>query len=258
MSKKYLFQTSLFAFFFLLILPSLRVNAQETEISVLLENISQRLKSYPARENWDAHVKTKMIRLDKNWQPKKTTIVDKIVTVNGAVKEEKILAAQEEEKGRIKDVTKKMQKDAAKAAEKSRENARKGKKHDERRLELGEEKLFPFGEKQRGFYEFKLLDEQDLRDTAVYVVQSRSFRKSRDYYEGLYYIAKDTFDILKVVLHPAKFSGPLKKLEMKVEFDLTPGGYFVVIKTWAKLHIGLIIKNIRIEMEEIYSDYSIK
>jgi len=248
-----------FFIFNLLVTPIISLpQAQEADINALLDRISQRMENYPEQTHWDARVSTKMIRMDKNWQPKKTTAVEKILTVTGDIREEKILAAQEEEKGRIKDITLKQQKDADKAAKKSREKARKGKPQDERRLELGGEKLFPFGEKQRGYYSFKLLDEQILKDIAVYVVQSSSYRKSRDYYEGLYYIAKDTFDILKVELLPAKLSGPLKKLEMKVEFNVTPEGHFVVVKTWAKLHIGLVIKNFRIVMEELYADYNIR
>lgn len=258
MPKKHTLPSGFFILSFLLLLPFLRADAQEMEISTLLDKIAQRMESYPDQENWEARVKAIMIRMDKEWQPQKTTRVDKIVTVSGDVREEKILAAQEEEKGRIKDVTAKMQKDAAKAAAKSRENARQGKPQDERRMELGGEKLFPFGAKQRSFYEFELLDEQALRDRAVYLVRSRSFRKSRDFYEGLYYITTDTFDILKVELQPAKLSGPLKLFEMMVEFDVTPEGHFVVVKTWAKVHIGLVIKNIRIEMEENYSDHNIK
>jgi hypothetical protein len=89
----------------------------------------------------------------------------------------------------------------------------------------------------------------------VYILENRSKLKSSDNYEGKYYIHPETFDILRADIRPAKNPGPLKLLEMRIDFGRIPEGYLVIRAASVRIHVGLIIKNIRMESEEIYSDF---
>ena len=124
-------------------------------------------------------------------------------------------------------------------------------------MDLSQDDIFPFGENRRKDYEFDLRQGSLSDKRMVYILETHSQLKSSDYFEGKYFIHPDTFDILRVEIRPAKNSGPLKLLEMHIDFGRIPEGYLVVRVAKVRIHVGLIIKNIRMESEEIYSDYEV-
>jgi len=62
---------------------------------------------------------------------------------------------------------------------------------------------------------------------------------------------------VRAELRLAKNPGPLKVMEMSMDFLVIPEGYFVLRKMTARVHVGLIVKNIRREVVDEYSDYQI-
>jgi hypothetical protein len=226
----------------------------------LVDKMHEKIQSIPDMDNWQASVLTTLIEMDKNWEPKKKTVIEKLTTVENKIRTEKILSATEYDKDKTKDVTAKYIVEAAKLNRKNKSDAgnkgkRRGGRH--RGMDLTRDELFPFGENRRKDYEYVLLEDSLNNDQTVYVLETRSKLKSSDYFEGKYYVHPETFDVLKAELRPAKYPGPLKLLEMDIDFDRLPEGYLVIREAKVRIHVGLIIKNIRIESEEIYSDYEV-
>jgi hypothetical protein len=46
-------------------------------------------------------------------------------------------------------------------------------------------------------------------------------------------------------------------MEMGMDFYVLPEGYFVLRKMAVRIHVGLVVKNIRQDVIEEYSDYRI-
>jgi hypothetical protein len=226
----------------------------------VVEKAQAKIVSTPEINNWQASTLTTLFEMDKNWEPKKKTVIQKLTTVRNKKRSEKILSAMEYHEDKTKDVTAKYQAEAAKFNKKNEaiangEEKRRSGRH--RGLDLEWEEFFPFGESRKKDYEYKLRQELLKNGQNVYVIETRSKIKSSDYFEGIYHIHPETFDVLHAELRPAKFPGPLKLLEMRIDFDLLPEGYLVIKAAKVRIHVGLIVKNIRMESEEIYSDYRV-
>ena len=97
---------------FLLFLPTLFALAasktlQETNVADVVDRTAKRLESYPEMSHWQALVLSKKTEMDKNWKPKKETVVQKTLLMKDKIQQEKIQSAVEIEKGKSKDVTQK-------------------------------------------------------------------------------------------------------------------------------------------------------
>jgi len=258
---------SFWAVFMVVCIPSSPVhffssNPDLPQLSTMevVEKVQAKIVSTPEMKNWQASVLTTLYEMDKNWEPKKKTVIQKLTTVRNKKRSEKILSATEYHEDKIKDVTAKYREEAAKFNKKNEANANgeeKSRRGRHRGLDLERDEFFPFGESRKQDYEYALHQERSNNGLEVYVIETRSQVKSSDYFEGVYHIHPETFDVLHAELRPAKFPGPLKLLEMRLDFDRLPGGYLVVKTAKVRIHVGLIIKNIRIESEEIYSDYRV-
>jgi hypothetical protein len=124
-------------------------------------------------------------------------------------------------------------------------------------MEISLEEILPFSEKNRENYEFTLLDETTLEGAFVYIVEARAKQRTEDFFEGKFFINRETFDIHRTELQLAKNPGPMKVIEMAMDFQILPEGYFVVKKMYFRIHVGLVVKNIRREGIEEYSDFQI-
>lgn len=258
---------NIFAILLTIFAASLSINSvssiqgnPELSTTELVEKIQEKILSVPEMDNWQASVLTTLFDMDKNWEPKKKTIIEKLIIVENKKRTEKILSAIEYDEDKTKDMTSKYQAEAAKfnkknQAEQGDDGKRKGGRH--RSLDLKRDELFPFGENKRQDYEFDLREGSLAEGQRVYILETRSLQKSADYFEGKYYFQPETFDVLRAELRPAKFPGPLKLLEMHIDFDRLPEGHLVIRTAKVRIHVGLIIKNIRMESEEIYSDYKV-
>ncbi|MGD8540489.1 MAG: outer membrane lipoprotein-sorting protein, partial [Candidatus Aminicenantes bacterium] len=161
-----------------------------------------------------------------------------------------------------KDVTQKYINESYKEMQKRARERKKAKDkngEDDRRrhMDFSFDELFPFNEKNRGNYEFTLLEENSLEGTSVYVIDARAKQRTKDFFEGLFYIDRETWDILRAELRLAKNPGPLKVMNMNLDLKVLPEGYLTVRKAYVRIHVGLVVKNIRREVVDEYSDYEI-
>lgn len=260
-------------------LPGSSLSADEA--AELVAKVGERLASYPKLESWQARALSTTSYMNSAWKPTKTTTVEKIVTVDGRRRSEEILKAVETEGGRTRDITEKMRTEARERAE-SRERQPDGQKSGHGRLESdppeenprgdGERsgsrrrrglnfslnEILPFSPEMRTGYNFTIKGPFILNGAPVIVLQSRSKVRSEEKFEGLYYIDPTTHDVLRAELTMAKKPAPLKRMEMEVEFAVLAGGHQVMTRAAIRMHVGLVVKNIRIEAVETYSDHRIQ
>ena len=226
----------------------------------VVEKTAQRVLSYPEITHFKFSATSTMHEMDKNWKSKKKTVVKKVVLVKDDTRQESIKSAVEIKKGKTKDVTqkyinesyKKMEKAARQRKEAREEGEEKNTRH---RTDISIDEILPFNEKNRGNYEFSLLAETTLDDVPVYVLDARAKQRTKDFFEGKFYINRETFDIHRAELQLAKNPGPLKLMEMAVDFQVLPEGFLVLKKMSFRIHVGLVVKNIRREGTEEYFDY---
>jgi len=235
---------------------------QVVDVADVVDKTAQRLESYPEMSHWQASVLSKKTEMDKNWKPKKETVVQKTVLMKDKSQQEKIQSAVEIKKGKSKDVTQKYinqaYKDMQKAArEKKKSKDKDGEQERSRRMDLSLDEMFPFSEKNRENYDFTLLEETVLEGIPVYALDANAKQRTKDFFDGIFYINKETWDILRAELQLAKNPGPLKVMEMGMDFQVLPEGYFTLRKIFVRIHLGLVVKNIRQEVVDEYSDYQI-
>jgi hypothetical protein len=198
--------------------------------------------------------------MTSEWTPKSVTMTEKIVTVDAGLWSEEILSAKETEDGQTRDITKKLQEEARERAEKQKRSTADDRKADQRSrgrrsLDMTRDEVLPFGPDKRAGYDFTIEATADLAGSPAVLLRSRSRVRSDEKLEGLYYVDPSTCDIRRAELTLAKRPGPLKRMEMEVDFRVLPEGYQVMEKAVVRIHVGLIVKNIRIEAVETYSDY---
>ena len=235
-----------------------RIVQDNLNVEKIVEEVAVRIANYPQLKNWQVSVLSTAVRMDKNWKPQKETIVKKTVIVEGEERTEDIISAVEIEKDKTKDVTEKFREDALKEKRKREERRVEGKSEDEGgRREISVDDMFPFGVTERKNFIFTLREDSELEGIPVFILEAMAKMRTDKYYDGKYYIDKEDYRILKVELKPAKNPSVLKLFEMEAYFQIIPGGYFVLEKTKVRIHVGLVIKNIRMDAEEVYSDYKI-
>ena len=93
----------------------------------LVDRVAARIAEFPEIKDYEAEVSAMLITVDKHWKAKKTTLVEKIVRSRDGIREEEILTAVETEKGKRKDVTRKVREDTRKQQEKARKEREKRK-----------------------------------------------------------------------------------------------------------------------------------
>jgi hypothetical protein len=233
------------------------------EAAELVAKLADRLASYPELTSWQARAHATTSFMTSSWKPKKTTTTEKIVTADGKLWSEEILSAVETEDGRTRDVTDDARAEARERAEKQRRATDEGRKEDQRRrgrrsLDMTRDEVLPFNPEKHSGYDFTLKGPSDLDGAPVIVLQSRSRVRSQDKLEGLYYIDPETYDVLRAELTIAKRPAPLKRMEMEMEFQVLPSGHQVLTRAVMRMHIGLVVKNIRIEAIETYTDHIIR
>ncbi len=251
------------------------------ETTELVVKVGERLASYPKLESWQAKAVSTNSYMNSAWKPTKTTTLEKLVTIDGRRRSEEILKAVETEGGRTRDVTEKMRAEARERAESrqrpsddpgsghgrpesdpSEGNPRgDGERSSSRRRRgpnLSPDEILPFGPASRSGYDFTVKGPSSLNGAPVIVLQSRSRVRSQDKLEGLYYIDPETYDVLRAELTMAKKPAALKSMQAEVEFAVLPGGHQVMTRAAMRMHVGLVVKNIRFEGVEIYTGHRIQ
>lgn len=233
------------------------------EALALVEQVAARIASYPVPGSWQAKAHATTSRMTSDWKPKSTMTSEKMVTVADGRWSEEILSSIETEDGRTRDVTAEQQKEARERAAKQRRasaDERKGEQRSRgrRSLDLSRDELFPFDPGHRSGYDFTVEGPSELDGAAVIVLRSRSRVRSEEKLEGLYFIDPQTSDIRRAELTVAKKPGPLKRMEMDLDFLVLPEGYHMMAKAVMRLHVDILIKNVRVEAVEAYSDFAVR
>ena len=236
----------------------LLILAQGVSDEIILGRTAERLASYPRLQNVEVRTISLLREMDKNWKPKKETKVEKWVRMRDGSQQEEILSALETKNGRSRDVTAKMAEEARKQAEKAEKQSAKGKPEEEgRRQSLSIEEMFPFSENKQEHYTFTRQSDSYVGRRSVYVIEAKARMRSKKFVEGLYYIDKRSFDVLQAEVHFAKNPTAVKRFEMEARFRVLEQGFLVLEWSRVRIHVGLVVKNIRMEAEEQYQDYTI-
>ncbi len=112
--------------------------------------------------------------------------------------------------------------------------------------------LTPEGE---GAYDFFLLGSDNLNGVDVWIIEFRAKKRGKEYVNGRGYITKDTCDIIRAELTPAKISRLVKKLSVCVT-SARIQGYWVPVKFEVEVKIKLSFLYYKhITIEETYSDF---
>jgi len=114
--------------------------------------------------------------------------------------------------------------------------------------------LTPEGE---GCYNFQLAGSGTCNGKDVWLIDFKAKEKKDEYVNGRGYVSKDTFDIMRVELVPAKLSRVVKGLEISVA-SVSVNGYWMPIKFLMDLEIKVgFLYHKHIIIEETYSDYKL-
>lgn len=234
---------------------------QDADLNALLDRIAERAETRPEIKDWRAKAVSVATEMDKNWQPKKTTRVTKTVAVTGSERSERVIEALQTEKGVTKDLTDEFRREAGEgggAKDKPEENESQtgdGKRGMSRSLSL--EELLPFGEKARRNFTFTRLPDEIIEGRTVYILESKAKVKGEKFWEGRYFISPESHDVLRVSLTLSKNPKFVKELSTEIDFQLLPDGNFFIKKTRMKVDAGMVIKHVRMVIEEEYSDIEI-
>lgn len=236
-------------------------SAQEVTAEEILDRTAERVAAYPELKNMEARASSTVLNMDKNWKAKKTTLVEKVVRVSDGLRSEEILSARETAKGRTQDVTAKFAEDARKQEEKARKRrakrAAKGEEEEGGRRDFTAEQMFPFDQERRGEYTFTRKGGSYVGRRSVHVIETRAKVPSDERVDGLYYIDQQTFDVLQAEVHFSKNPKMVKRFEMEARFKVLPEGHLVMERSLIRIHVGLVVKSIRVEAVEEYRDYKI-
>lgn len=237
-------------------------DGQVSDLIPLLDGIADKAASYTPLEYWRASVKSVQTKVDKNWKPEKVTTVSRIVTIRKDAYDEQILKAEETEKGRTRDITANYAQDSRERLEKGRrkEAERKAKRkpeEDDDRSEMSLKEFLPFDKARRGDFDFVRLPAELLDGAAALVIEVKARVKDEKNWEGRFYIAPDSLDILKVTLRPSKNPKYVKELEMEMSLRVLPGNHLVLRSSRARINGGIFIKHIRMISVDEYSEYEV-
>ncbi len=234
-----------------------KTHPENMAVAEVVEKVCQRLASYPDFEKWQAEVVSSYYYTDKNWQPERIRRVKKRLVVDGETRDEEILEAVEIENGKARDITEEYRKQRLERLKKLKEETEKARKSGQQpaaKNQLTKEDLIPFSEKKKSLYNFRLIGEEVYQGVRVFVVEARAREKKENLFEGKYYISKETFDPLKMILQPSRFPNFVR--EFQVEIELEPWqGFLMLKKSRLRVYGGFLFKSIRMVIEEDYTDF---
>ncbi len=225
-------------------IPSAGPSDDTSDLSAILDAVARKVRTYSNFENWETMVVSIRTRMNRHWQPVKTTRIIKHLRISGESTLENILEAWETEDGVTQDIT----------AEVRRKSSKKPQDRKGRIREIAKEDLVPFDGEHRGAYTFRRQADTQMDGIPALVIETRALSADSDLWEGTYIIAKDTFDILKITLKPSR--RPIFVRNMEAEMEFRPGSEGIIPKILRfKVHAGFLIKSIRMTVVEEYRDF---
>jgi hypothetical protein len=202
--------------------------------------------------------------MDRKWRPVKTTVLTKTVEVKDGRRRETILKAVETKDGKTEDVTERYLAEAAARRERQRQRERDGAQRPERPREGGGDgrrgnrmniqDLLPFAPERRVEFVFAARETADSAGRQLVVLDVKARVKDTRNWEGTYTIDPATSDIREVRLVPSKNPTFVKDLAVEAEVEVLPSGAFILKRTRLKVNAGFLVKHVRTDTEEIYSD----
>ena len=152
----------------------------------------------------------------------------------------------------------------AERAEKQRRSSADERKDEQRSrgrrsLDIARDEVLPFGPDKRDGYDFTVEGTAELDGAPVIVLRSRSRVRSDEKFEGLYFV--DPGDLRRPPgradprqeARPPQAHGDGDRLRWS-----SRRATMVMTKAVMRIHVGLIVKNIRIEAVESYSDHVVR
>ncbi len=229
---------------------------QSQELDSLFNQINKKINTYHLGSNYSCNVISKEFEMDKHWQVKKIKVIEKVVTQKDSVRNEEIVRATEYEKDKEKDITEDIRKEQAEQLkELEEEQADPDENERNSAMSLSLESIFPFADSTRHQYLFTWMADTVIDGKSYIQIESVAKGKSNEWIEGIYRIQADTYMITHMDLHFSKNPRFVKELRLKFWFNEFDGNRWLPVKIWTHIHVGLLIKNIRREFEETYSDY---
>lgn len=237
------------------------VFSQPQDLDELIRKIDTRSKSYKEYHKYTASVLSVQREMDDAWKPKKVTSIEKQISKNDSSRTETITRASEIQDGRETDITAKILEKQEKQKEraKSKNEPKKPSKQDGKNqsLSLGQKELFPFAEEERKNYTFIQKPDTVLSGHAVLYIQTQARDRQSNKYEGSFFVDSKTYDILCIDVLPVKNPKFVKNLRIRMAFEVLPGDYWMFKSIWMRVYAGILIKKVRMEVEETYSNFTI-
>jgi hypothetical protein len=238
-----------------LILVSAVPLRSQVPVDSLILDIDRRSQAYEDYQNVNMLVSSETRFMNGKWQPDKIVLTEKRAFQKDGKTWEEIIRVTEQENGREKDLTAKAAEEASKAREKADKAAAEKDSSDKKEVSLGLGDLFPFSGEKRPLYSFSMLEDTVIENRRLLRIRAEAKEKNEKNFEGVFCIDPETKDVRMVDLRPSKNPKFVKNMRMRMSFDVLPGGRMVVTRTWMRVFASLLIKKIRIEAEETYSDY---
>ncbi|MDD8025191.1 MAG: hypothetical protein PHI34_01665 [Acidobacteriota bacterium] len=239
-----------------LIIPPLLPGQAGPGLPDLLKGVEARLKAGFTYRGWTADSTTVITELDKNGRPEKITRVTKIVRVADGVRAEEILKAIVTEDGRDSDITRAYAEEQRTRQEKERkrreEAAREGKAKEGRRsgsFDLDE--ILPFASDKRPGFEFAL---RPAGGSPYILLEARAKVPDGKLWNGIYTIDPVRYGILRAEVRPSKNPRYVKELWAEADIETLPDGRLFIKRTKFKVDGGIIIKHIRMLVEDSYAN----
>jgi len=227
----------------------------QVPLDSLIMEIDRRSQEYVDYQDVNMFVSSETRFMNGQWQPDKIVLTEKRAFQKDGKTWEEIIRMTEKENGREKDLTEKASKEAAKAREKADRAAAKADSSDKKEVSLGFGDMFPFSKEKRPSYAFSMLGDTVMDDRRLIRIRAAALKKDEKNFEGVFCIDPETKDVRMADLRPSKNPKFVKNMRMVLSFDVLPGDRMVVTRTWMRVFASLLIKKIRIEAEEMYSDY---
>ena len=238
--------------------------AGEMPLDSLIQHVETRLNSYTDYDTFSVSVVSVTKQMDKQWEPTEEYYIEKKRTVHAKNGEEEIIKAIKKKKGEETDITEQVREEQKKAKEKAeKRNKKKEEKSDQTeeeengQISLDLEDILPFDKDKRDLFEFCLLPDTVIFSSAAYSIGVKVKEVSEQRYEGQYYFDKKTYDLLFVDVTPSKNPKFVKAFNIKMWFGLLDNRYLIVTRDSMRIFAGFLIKKIRMENNETYSDYQI-
>ena len=211
------------------------------DMNELLEQIEKRAKELENERPYTVHIKSIISEMNGDWEPKKVTTTNKIVTKSDSVEYVEIKSSIIEEKGDIKDNTKNAKKEAA-------ENKGGG-------MKMSGEGFLPFSSDNRNLYNFKVIADTTLNGQTAMVLKATAKEKNDKLYNGKYYINSKDFTLLGFESKPSKNPKMIKDIHIKMNFGINESNVYTVKRFELKTHAKVLVKNFRFHIIETYEKY---